>query len=66
MKKTKEGGVASEKELKKEPVKVLTLTQEPRKKSVKVFDYKTGTENRIDCLKLVSPSYSCKCILQRV
>lgn len=39
-------------------MKVLTLKQEPRKKPVKVLDYKTGTENRTDCLKLVSPSYS--------
>ena len=47
----------SEKEPKKEPVKVLTLKQERRKKAVNVLDYKTGTKNRIDCLKLVSPSY---------
>ena len=39
-------------------MKVLTLKQEPRKKPVKVLDYKTGTENRTDCLKLVSPSYT--------
>ena len=24
---------------------------------MKVLDYKTGTENQTDCLKLVSPSY---------
>ena len=42
----------------KKMVKVLTLKQEPRKKPVKVLDCKTGTENRTDCLKLVSPSYS--------
>ena len=48
----------SEKEPKKDQVKVLTLNQEPRKEPVKVLDYKTGTENRTDCLILVSPSYT--------
>jgi len=57
VKKTRRKVLDSEKEPKKEPVKVLTLKQEPRKKPVKVLDYKTGTENRTDCLKLVSPSY---------
>ena len=42
---------------KKEPVKVLTLKQEPRKKPVKVLDSETGTENRTESEKLLSPRY---------
>ena len=37
-------------------MKVLTLKQEPREKSVKVLEYKTETENRTEFEKLVSPS----------
>ena len=47
----------SEKEPKKEPVKVPTLKQELRKKLVKVVNSKTGTENRTESEKLVSPRY---------
>ena len=43
-------------------MKVLTLKQEPRKKPVKVLDYKTGTENRTESEKLVSPRYKCSVV----
>ena len=47
-------------------MKVLTLKQDPRKKTVKVFDSKTGTENKTESEKLVSLRYnSLEFLLQR-